>query len=736
MNSRYPVVLALALSALALAPAGLLSKTPDPLVQVDDAFVTADDDGRGWTIGNKLIRYDVGSVNTGTGVRSIVDATDDRNWARGASPDSTITINGITTSIGAAGSQATQFLRAEASEWWDGVRLDLVYRLPATSMEITRSYACYSGGAVIETWTTYRNGSAKALTLSNLNSYSLRVEPGILGWISGIQESDDNGGPFVRREGELEDGQDWSIGSDLRASDTVVPFFQITADDHRFFGAMLWGGSWRLRTQRRGDGLDVQLGLAPFSTSMGPGATLDTPHAIFGITSSAVPDVSMALRGFIDRGLRHGRPFASYVSYNTWYSYGTAMDESSLTAEMDAAAAMGLELFVVDAGWWLGSDTTDPGDYVHGWGTWTSDPDRFPNGLGALSSHAHDLGMKFGIWVEPERVDLATVGRVGTAQERFLAQDTARYDPSVPNTRASSAQVCFADSAARQWVTQKLISLIDEVAPDYLKWDNNFWINCNRAGHGHGAQDGNFMHTRGVQMVRDVLRNRYPDLVVEECASGAHRLSLAALATSDVAWVNDRTDPSSHVRTGLEGLNSLFPSPYLLSFLWPTYEEPVVDDPAFDLSYLMRSRMLGAFGLSYHANEFSEGTRARIAQEIAFYKRIRPILQESSSMLLTSQLVAYPDGPWSGWDVVEHLATRTGDAVVMAYDTADGPDRILVKLKGLRHDTIYDVESADYGLLGSVRGSELMADGIEIQASSISRAHVLVLRARLSLQRR
>ena len=105
-------------------------------------------------------------------------------------------------------------------------------------------------------------------------------------------------------------------------------------------------------------------------------------------------------------------------------------------------------------------------------------------------------------------------------------------------------------------------------------------------------------------------------------------------------------------------------------------------------------------------------------------------------MLLTPQLVATPDSPWIGWDVVEHLATRTGDAIVMAYDTLDGPDRVLVKLKGLRPDAVYDVESADYGMLGSVRGSELMADGIEIQTSSISRAHVLILRARVAIQRR
>src|SRR5262249_43975568 len=158
------------------------------------------------------------------------------------------------------------------------------------------------------------------------------------------------------------------------------------------------------------------------------------------------------------------------------------------------------------------------------------------DGLGSLSAHAHDLGMRFGVWVEPERVDLDTVGRPGLVLERFLAQRDGRYDPAVPNRESSSAQICFADPDARAWITQKLADFIDAISPDYLKWDNNFWVNCNRAGHGHGTDDGNFAHMRGVQMVRDNLRARYPDLTIEECAEGGHRLSLGTLATSDVAW--------------------------------------------------------------------------------------------------------------------------------------------------------------------------------------------------------
>lgn len=721
------VLITTALVALVPARIGILNAR-EPLVQVDDAFVQIDDDQHGWTIGNSLIRYSVGGEGATT-VRGIVDPAEGRDWSRASEPDSFVLVNGQKITIGGSGSSGTAFVNAETSEWWGGVRLDLVYRVPAASLLIRRSYACYSGGAVIETWTTYQNQRARAIALGTLNNYALKVENGRFGWITGMDATEQDGGPFRRAESDFDDGQATDLGSADHSAEHVLPWFQIVAEDQHFFGGILWSGSWRLHVVREGDTMNVQIGLPPFSTSLGAGGSLETPHAIFGITTRAVPEVSMALRGFVDRGLRHGRPMSSYVTYNTWYSYGTFVDEASLLAEMDMAAGVGVEQFVVDAGWWSHINSDDSGDFARSWGNWEVDPDRFPDGLGALSDHAHELGMKFGVWVEPERVDFNTVGLPGLAEERFLAMSGGYYSPGVPNAEAQSAQICLADGAARQWLLGKLVAFLDEVHPDYLKWDNNFWLNCDRPTHGHGVEDGNFAHMRGLQLVRQELRDRYPDLQVEECSSGGRRLSLGTLALSDAAWLDDHTFPSNRVRQSLEGLGDIFPAPYLLSFVWPTAEEPVVDDPPFDLPFVFRSRMLGVLGMSYRADEFSEGTLAMIGREIALYKRIRPILQDGNHILLSRQVVTFPDTPFVGWDVVEHVSPTTGDAVVIAFDSPDGPSSVLVNLKGLKPQTNYAVESADYGDLGTAMGIDLMSSGIEIQSSSISRGHVLILHA-------
>jgi alpha-galactosidase len=689
---------------------------------VGESFVGGVEGGRAWTIGNASIQYAIDASSGTTNVTQILDPVADTDWHRADAPDAWIGVNGQRVVIG---STATPFASAATQEWWGGVRLDLNYRAPSSGLEITRSYAVYPDSAVVESWTTVHS-TVRAVTLTELNSYNLEIADGTFRWMTGANTPLEVGGPFTMGEGALDDGQVFEMTEPRRASETNMPWYAVRAADGRqLFGSILWNGQWQFDITRVGDDDRVTMGLPPLSTVLPPGGTLELPHAIVGITTTRLPDISTSLRGFISNGLRKGRPLNSYVTYNTWFTFGTFIDEPSIMAEMDMAAALGVEQFVIDAGWWFHIDPDDPGDYKAQWGTYQVDPERFPNGLGALSDYAHSIGMRFGVWVEPERVAMSTVGTAGNAKERFLAQSGGRYDPDVPNSEATSGQICLADNEARVWLYNKLSAFIADARPDYVKWDNNFWVNCDRLTHGHGATDGNFAHMRGLQTLWQQLRDTFPDLDIEDCASGGNRLSLDMLNYTDAAWMDDQSAPSGRVRHNLEGLLNLFPAPYLLSFTMGGDGEPM--DPTVDLPMMFRSRMGGMLGISSPLSQMDEATRAISANQIALYKRIRPILQTGSAMLLTPQYMSFPDQPYSGWDVMEQLSGTTGDAVLMGFGTDDGPPSALVKLKGLNPDRLYWVESADFGDLGTVRGSELMQRGIEVQASSVSRGHVLIV---------
>ncbi len=130
-------------------------------------------------------------------------------------------------------------------------------------------------------------------------------------------------------------------------------------------------------------------------------------------------------------------------------------------------------------------NAADRFDFTAGLGSWQLDRSRFPRGLGALSDHAHARGLKFGVWVEPERIDLATVGRPDLARESFLATRDGSYQPGRPNSEAREGQICLADEGAWQWVRDRMFAFLDEARPDYLKIDLNGYLVCTRTDHGH-----------------------------------------------------------------------------------------------------------------------------------------------------------------------------------------------------------------------------------------------------------
>ena len=270
----------------------------------------------------------------------------------------------------------------------------------------------------------------------------------------------------------------------------------------------------------------------------------------------------------------------------------------------------------------------------------------------------------------------------------------------------------------------RLTELVDRVRPDYLKWDNNFWINCDRAGHGHGPNDGNLAHVQTLYGILGALRQRYPDLLVENVSGGAERLDFGMLAYTDTAWMDDRTSPSSLVRHNLEGLSFAFPPAYLLSFLIDADGEPIAG--AKDLPLLTRSRTPGVFGLTYRTALLDDGTAALLKEEIRQYKTYRDTIATADGTLLSDQAPVDE----TSWDVLQEVAEGARSAIIFAFKGNADPGRWIVRPRGLIADAIYDVTSLDVGPIGSIRGDVLMQDGMElVHTAGSSRAHLLLLKA-------
>ncbi len=692
-----------------------------PIVaSLDDAFIAHEPSSDLWTIGSHGLELAVGfGADHVLSLQRLSDPVSGYTLNITPGADVSLTAGGGHVELTSSGPTTLVSVQTLADD--HGVRLVFTFEHTQLHMRLVRTYACYPGSPTIETWTRFEPLVVAPVEITDLVGWQITMPVRTVNWLGGLRgDAPDvaNSGAFELSYRDLDVGDTLEIGSQRRSTEQDVPFVIVGSGVNDFYGGIMWSGAWRISFERLNDtDLRVTALFPGLTTVVYPGHPVDLPHAFFGLSTAFANDESVAIHQFIMNGIRRGRPFQPLVTYNTWFAYGTTIDQDLLADEMQRAAAMGVELFVVDAGWYVGAGANGTYDFESGLGSWIEDIARFPDGLSALSQNAHGANMKFGIWVEPERVSLAEIDRPGLALEQWLATQDGSYGST------SAAQICLVHPAARKWVLDHLIALIDATHADYLKWDNNFWINCNRIGHGHGKDDGSFAHVQALYGLLSELRQRYPNLMIENVSGGGNRLDFGMLAYTDTAWMDDRTSPSTHVRHNLEGLISTFPPAYLLSFVIDSQDDPIRGGADFLL--VMRSRMPGILGLTYRTTDFDNTLTDGISLAIARYKSFRDIIATADATLLSDQA---PVDEFS-WDVVQEVADDRRSMVILAFKGSDSEGRVTVRPLQLVAGATYQVQSIDVGDLGSATGAALMTDGIEIVHAGGSRAHILILKA-------
>ncbi len=691
-----------------------------PLTQFQRAYVAEDEAGEAWTIGNDSIALQVGHGPTGgIAVLALDSPATGLRWDPAQLPDHSFLSS--TTRL-TPGQSSFAFRGARAETTASGVQLVLTFEDPAHRLRVTRFYACSPTAAAIETWSVFEaTGVGTTVPLSDIGVWQASVQARDVSWITGA----DDANRFTIQHETLASRGSFALGSTTRASKLAVPVLWLAGSQGHLFSGLMWSGAWGVTVDGPSPAgrVSVRWTAGNTATSVRSGQPVESPHAFFGIAGSSAADVTLALRTFIDEGVRRGRPLEPLVTYNTWFAYGIDINEERMRAEADQAAALGVELFVLDAGWYAGGTSTS--DFDSGLGIWKVDARRFPSGLRALGDYVRSRGMKFGIWMEPERVDTRLLSRAGMVSERALATTGGRYNAGMKNTSATAAQVCLADTAGRQWVLDQVTRVIDEARPDYLKWDNNYWINCDRAGHGHESTDGNFWHVTGLYDVLAELRERYPDLIIENCAGGGRRLDFGMLRHTDVGWMDDTTAPSAHVRHNLQGLGAVFPPAYLLSFVIDHAAEPI--HHATDMSLYFRSRMGGVLGLTLRGEEFGQEDVEQMVREVSLAKDIRALVPDAAMVTLTDQAA---ESSSNTWDAVQLVSGTTGTSVLLAFAGAGASDSTVLRMKAFDPDTRYEIRTVGGRHLADAVGTDLMDGGVRVFKRRGSSAGLVLVVAR------
>ncbi|GAA1935366.1 alpha-galactosidase [Microbacterium aoyamense] len=368
------------------------------------------------------------------------------------------------------------------------------------------------------------------------------------------------------------------------------------------------------------------------------------------------------------------------VTLNVWEAVYFRHDAGELTALADSAAQIGIERFVLDDGWFGGRRHDRAG-----LGDWVVSPDVWPEGLHPLVDHVHERGMQFGLWFEPEMINLDS--DLARAHPEWIM--AARAD--LPIESRFQHVLNLAHPGAYAHVKAQMAAILDEYAIDYIKWDHN--RDLIEAGD---PTDGGrpVVHAQTLAFYRLLreLRDAHPGLEIESCSSGGGRVDLGVLELTDRVWVSDNSDP--HDRQSMNRWTAqLVPPEFLGTHI--ASERSHTTGRVMDLSFRAGTAVFGHFGIEWDLGDVSETDLERLARWIDFYRSER-------ELLLGGELVRI-DAPDP--DVIAHgvvASDRTSalfSVAVLGGIRPDPPARL--RLRGLDPDRRYRVAPLFIGALPS-----------------------------------
>ena len=465
----------------------------------------------------------------------------------------------------------------------------------------------------------------------------------------------------------------------------VVLCARDATEDHGLcYGAMLvYSGNFLAAAERtRLEDDRLLLGLNPyhFCWTLGPGELFTAPEAALVCSPSGLGQMSRRFHRAIRENLIHD-PFAGRrrpVPINNWEATEFDFDADKLVDIAQAAAPLGIELFVMDDGW-FGRRNSDRS----GLGDWSVNEEKLPGGLGALVPRIHQLGMSFGLWIEPEMV----------SEDSALYRDHpdwALQAPGRPFARGRSQLVLdFSRQEVRDHVYSSIKGVLGSADITYVKWDMNRSLTDVWSSALPSDRQGELFH-RFVLGVYDILgrmRRDFPHILIEGCCGGGGRFDAGMLYYTPQIWCSDNTDAID--RLAIQ---------YGTSFAYPIStmgaHVSAVPNGLTGRHVSMEARgvvaMAGTFGYEMDLNHTTEEEKAVIKRQVAFFKEHYELIQRGDYYRLSDP---FRDA-FTAWQQVSPDRREALVSLVAHANHASAPFRAL-RLKGLDPDAWYRVDGGE-----------------------------------------
>ncbi len=475
----------------------------------------------------------------------------------------------------------------------------------------------------------------------------------------------------------------------VRTTEYENPAFMLslngTAKEHSgevIAGALAWTGNFRLAFQ-----IDDQercqmiAGINPFASdyTIKSGDKFETPGMILTYSNEGKNRASINLHRWARKyNLRAGDQ-ERLIVLNSWEGAYFSFDADRLKSMMDGAAEMGVEIFVLDDGWF--GNKYPRNNASAGLGDWQVNKEKLPEGIDDLIDHAASKGMQFGIWVEPEMVnpksELAEnhpnwiVQRMNDRKE-LLERNQLLLDLSNPEVQEFVFQA-----------VDNILSSHPRIA--YVKWDANRHVQ--NFGSTYLAQQSHFFidYTKGLEKVLKRLEEKYPSTIFQACASGGGRVDFGSMKYTHEFWASDDTDPFQRLFIQW-GTNHFYPPIAMAAHVTKSPNHQTKRETSLKFRFDMA--MGGRLGLELRPDDLEEKEVAFAKDAIALYKEIRPIVQFGDLYRLLSP---YDD---DGYAAINYVTENKDEALLMVYSHGHHRryERNFVKMKGLNPEAVYRVK--------------------------------------------
>lgn len=588
----------------------------------------------------------------------------------------------------------------------------------------------YSGLNIVEKWVEVKNRSKMDITITRVDSIHGTLSAGkcFLKYFTSI-----NGGTEYTPADTVLEGTKILETTTGRSARGTHPWFCVEGEDGSVLVCSIaWSGNWIARFEPiQDDCYCITAGLSNwnFTKVLKTGMVMEGVHVIYTILPYG--DLDTAVLEFGRWGRKYWYPKNALSNsipfeWNHWWPYTDKyINEDIFKENVNQCKELCIDVCTLDAGWFGPSD--EGSEWYKVRGDWNKvNVKRFPSGIRVLADYTHSNGIKFGIWCEIEAV--GAEAELNRTHPEFVARRHGNH----------LGYVCMGNPEAVQWAFGILETLIIDYKADWIKLDFNLnpGAGCNRSDHGHGEGDGLYEHYMGYYRLLDMVREKYPDVILENCSSGGFRVDLGMQKHTHLAFLSD-PDYSPHALQVFWGTAAMLHPSVCLHWSWSQTTDdylkncehnPIKEDmPMYKFDYIIRNTMLKCPGFSYKLPEMPQWCLQRLKFHIRFQKNVvKSFIRDADMYRLTGQPLRNGEG--DRWSSFVYVTENKNAAILFVFRLPGGEKERLVKLKGLKTDAFYRMKFQDSSKSLDMLGCDLMNSGILFNQMEEESSEVIIIK--------